>query len=107
MYGFDLELADAGSELTTSLYTFCEAVEADGHFHDDGLLVGDLVEVDVQDVVLDGMELSFLEDGHALVTVDVEVNGVDFGGVDELAEFSLADAESIGLGQTVLTLSSP
>jgi len=99
-----LQFADAGSQLTTGLHTNSETVELDGHFHDDGLLVGDLVEIYVQDIVLDGVELSLLEDSEALLAVDVELNSIDVGGVDELAELAFGDAESESFGQTVLAL---
>ena len=81
-----LEFADAGSELTTGLDTFCEAIELDGHFHHNGLLVGDLIEVNVEHVVLHGVELSLLEDGEALLAINVELNSVDVGRIEELAE---------------------
>ncbi len=61
------------------------AFELNGHFDDNGLLVVYFEEVDVENVVLDGMELEVLEDGVALFAVDFEFDGEDVGGIDELA----------------------
>ena len=83
--GFHLEFLHRERELTTGLNTFGVAFELHGYFNNNGLVVVHLKEVDVEDGVLNGVELDVLEDSHALFAVEVELDGEDVGGIDELA----------------------
>ena len=91
--GFHAEFFHHERELTTGFHTFCVAFELNGHFHDDGLVFVHFEQVDVQDGVLHGVELYVFEHGHALVAVDVEFDGENFGSVDEFAHCLEANHE--------------
>lgn len=80
-------------EFTTGLDTFGVAFEEHGNLDNDGLGVVDFEEVDVEDVILHGVELDVLEDSHALFAVDAEVDGKDIGRIDEFADSVGADNE--------------
>ena len=49
------------------------------------------VEVNVQHVILYRVELNFLEHSLVVLAIDVDVNEVDVGSVDELVDFLLAN----------------
>ena len=71
------------------------ADELDGNFDDNGLLVVDLEEVDVEDGVLDGVKLDVLEDGHLVLAVEFDVDSEDFGAVYEFAD-GVAGYDDVG-----------
>lgn len=73
-------------EFTTGLDTFGVAFEEHGNLDNDGLGVVDFEEVDVEDVILHGVELNVLKDSHALFAVDAEVDGKDIGRIDKFAD---------------------
>ena len=88
-------------ELTTGAHTFCETNGSDGHSHNDGLLRRYFVEVNVEDVVLYGVELDFLEDSEVLFAVNVEVYSVDIGRVDKLVDLLFVYNEVKSFGSAV------
>ena len=83
---FHFQLAHLQGQLATSLHTFCQTFQLNGHLHYDGLGLVDFVEVHVQDVVLHGMELDVLHDGIVLLAVNHEVHHVDMRRVDQVAQ---------------------
>ena len=96
-----LDLLHGEVELTTGLDTLGVAFELDGHLDGDGLLVVNLEEVDVEDVVLYGVEVDVLEDSVALLAVDVELDSEDVGSIDELANvlglnYEIGSDEALG-----------
>ena len=88
------------AQLTTGLHTLGVADELDGNFDDNGLFVVDLEEVDVEDVVLYGVELDVLEDGHLLVAVEFDLDSEDFGAVYEFANGVVGD-DDVGGDETL------
>ena len=82
----DVELTHLNLELTAGLDTF--GVTGDGEGYADGywFVVEDLEEVDVENLLRDGVELDVFEDGLHLGAIDTEVDDVDIGGVDESTE---------------------
>ena len=99
--GAHFETAYHRHELTTGTYTFCETNGSDGHSHNDGLLRRYFVEVNVEDVVLYGVKLDFLEDSEVLFAVNVEVYSVDIGRVDELVDLLFVYNEVKSFGSAV------
>ena len=80
------QFADLQSQLTTGFHTFCQTFELNGHLHDDGLALVNLIEIHVQDVVLYGVELDVLHDGVYLLAIDIQVNYIDVGSVNQIAQ---------------------
>ena len=62
------------------------------------------VEVYVEHVVLDGVELHFLDNGLVVNAVDVDVDQVDVGRVDQFVDVLFGHVEVDGYGSTVLVL---
>ena len=73
-------------QFTTGLYTFCQAFQLYGHFHDDGFCLVNLVEVYVQDVVLYRVELDIFHDGVVLRAIDNQIYHIDVGSINEVAQ---------------------
>ena len=100
----NIELADHGHQLTTGTYTGCEALGSNGNTHNDGLFVGNLVEVNVEHVVLYRVELDFAHYSLVFYTVDGNLNEVDVGSVDALVDFLVRNEEVGGNGVALLVL---
>ena len=56
----------------------------------------------MEDVVLHGVELHLTENGGLLLAVDVEVDGEDLGGVDELAHSLVGEGQVSGQDATAV-----
>ena len=74
------------AQFTTGLNTLGMTDELDRNLNNDRLGVVDLEEVDVEDVVLNGMELNIFQNSHSGLAVEVELDGEDVGSVDEFAD---------------------
>ena len=81
------------SQTTTSFHTFSQTVQFDGHFHHDGLRVGDFIKIHVQYVIFYGVELNFFQNGFALFAVDVQVYGIDVRRINQIAQFVVCYGE--------------
>jgi len=90
----DVNLTDREVHATTIANTLCQTVELNGDADSDRLLIVDLVEVDVQRSVGDGVELDLLQDSGMILTVDIDLNNVDVRSVDHFAELVERSSES-------------
>ena len=63
-------------------------LEVNGNFNYNGLVFGNLHEVDVKNSVAYGMELEVLQDGLAGLAIIGQVDYIHVGAVDELAHVS-------------------
>lgn len=84
--GLDFDFLHGQGEFTTGFHTFGVAFEFNRHRHNDGLVLLNLEEVDVEDIVFYRVELHLAEHCVLLLSVDVEFDGEDVGSVDELAD---------------------
>lgn len=91
--GFYFHLLHREGELTTGFHTFGVAFELYGNGHDNGLVLGNLQEVDVEDIVFYRVELNLTENGHFFAAVEVELYSVDVGGIDELTHSIVGDCD--------------
>ena len=98
---FHFKLTDLQSQLTTGFYTFSQTFQLYGYLHNDGLSLVDFVEVNVQNVVFYGVELDILHDGVYLLAIDDEVNHVDVGGVNKVAQTLSGYSEMYNLFATI------
>ena len=89
--GAYIELTNHHHQATTGAYTFGQALSLNGNTHYDRLLSMYFVEVNVQHVILYRVELNFLEHSLVVLAINVDVNEVDVGSVDELVDFLLAN----------------
>lgn len=101
--GFYFHLLHREGELTTGFHTFGVTFELYGNSHYNGLILGNLKEVDVEDVVFYRVELNLAENGHLFGTVVVELDSEDVGGIDELAH-SLVGYSEVGGDDTAAIL---
>ncbi len=85
IYSLYLDLLHGEGELTTSLHTFGVTFELHGNGDDNGLGIVHFEEVNVEDVVLYGVELHFAENSHFLLAVQVKFDCEDVGGIYKLA----------------------
>ena len=83
----DVDLADRHVHASAVAYTLCQAGELHGNTDGDGLLVVDLVEVNVEQRVRYRVELQFLENRRVRFAVDDQLDDVDVRCVDHLAQF--------------------
>lgn len=100
--GANLQLASLQLQLTTGTHTFCQTFEGNGHFHNDGLLCCNLIEIDVEDTVCNRVELNVLQHSLASLTIDNEIYRVDVGRIDEVTNFVVSHCEVSSNGQIVL-----
>ncbi len=97
----DVELAHLDLEFTAGFYAFAVAGDVEGYADCYWFIVEDLEEVDVEDLLGDGVELDVFEDSLHLCAVDVEVDEVDVGCVDEATEVDLGHGEGYFLLATI------
>ena len=83
----NVDFANREVDFTTVAYTLSQTVQLDGDANGDGFLVVHLVEVDMKQRVGNGMELQLFDDGLVCLAIDVEVDNVNIGCVDYLAQF--------------------
>ena len=98
----NFQLTHLQLELTTGTYTFCQTFEGNGHFHNDGLLCCNLIEIDVKDTVCNRVELNVLQHSLASLAIDNEVYRVDVGRIHEVTNFVISHCEVSSNGQIVL-----
>ena len=85
----NVEFTHLNLKFTTSLNAFGVTNNAEGYTDCYRLLGEDLKEVDVEDVVGNGMELNVLEDNLHGLAIDGQVDDVDIGGVYKTTEIYL------------------
>jgi hypothetical protein len=97
----DVDLADREVHAATVANTLCQTVELDGDADGDRLLIVDLVEVDVQRSVGDGVELDLLENSRVILTVDSDLDNVDVRSVNHFAQLAEGRCESKSRGLAI------
>ncbi len=80
-------------ELTTGFHTFGVAFDLHGYRHNHRLGFVNLEQVDVEDIVLNGVELHLAEHCGFLAAVIFEFDCENVGGIDELANGFVGDGE--------------
>ena len=73
-------------QLTTSLNTFCQTFHLYRNFHNDRLSLVDLIEVNVQDSILYGVELDIFHDSVYFLAINHQVNYVDVRSVNQVTQ---------------------
>ena len=96
-------IADREVHTTTVADTLSQTNKLHGNTNGDRLGIVHLIEVNVQQRVGHGVELKFLEDSCVVLAVNIEVDHIDVGSVDELAEVAHRHCESLGNGLAILT----
>ena len=76
-------------------------MELNGNLNGYRLLFGYLEEINVEEDLLNGVELSLLDDGLVLRSIDVDAYQIDVRRVDDLVDFLLVYYEVSCNGQTV------
>ena len=97
----NFQLTHLQLELTTGTYTFCQTFEGNGYFHNDGLLICNLIEVDVEDAVSYRVKLDVLQHCLASLAIDNEVYRVDVGRINEVTNFVVSYSKVSSNGQVV------
>ena len=79
----DHKFAGGQSQLTADLHTLGSTCKTYGDSDRDGFALLYAIEVDVEDLLANGVELHFTQNGFFDFAVDVEFNDVGVGGVDK------------------------
>ena len=83
---FDFEFLHRKAEFTTGFYTFSMTVKLNRYFNSDGFLVVYFEKVDMENCVLDRLELDVFQHSHTFFAVDIELDSIDVGSIDEFAD---------------------
>lgn len=97
----DPHLAHRLAEQTALLHAGGLSGELDRQAHAGLLVVAHLHEVHVENAVAHGMELLVMDQRHALLSIDVELDPIALRGEDELAQRGFFHADVLNTGASV------
>jgi len=92
--GANAEVAYELLEFTTGLYTCCVTSNIEGNLDSDRLVLGNLEEIYVEAVFLNGMELKLVDNGCILLVIEVEVYDEGCRIVGKSLEFLCVNCEN-------------
>ena len=81
----NVDLTDGEVHATTISYTLCQSIELNGNADSDWLLIVNGKEVYMKQCIGYRMELKLFQDSRVILSVDLQIDDIDVGRVNQFA----------------------